>query len=73
NSPWLQRVRSIRRQDLHTCKSCAKLSYCGRCHAQAMVEDGDLYGPSSYAQERAEIFERLSSDEESTRSARASQ
>ncbi len=62
NSPWLNEVRSIRRRDLHTCKSCAKLSYCGRCHAQALVEDGDLYGPSSYARERAEIFERLAGE-----------
>ena len=60
NSPWLNEVRSIRRQSLHTCKSCDRLSYCGRCHAQALAEDGDLYGPSSYAQERAEIFERIS-------------
>ena len=59
SSPWLNQVRSIRRADLHTCKSCSKLSYCGRCHAQALAEDGDLYGPSSYAQERAEIFERV--------------
>ncbi len=60
NSPWLNQVRGIRRSDLHTCKSCSRLSYCGRCHAQALAEDGDLYGPSSYAQERAEIFERMS-------------
>ena len=59
NSPWLRKVRAIRRRDLHTCNSCSRLPYCGRCHAQALVEDGDLYGPSSYAQERAEIFERL--------------
>lgn len=60
NSPWLNKVRSIRRTDLHTCGTCASLSYCGRCHAQAMVEDGDLYGPSSYAQERALILDQLS-------------
>lgn len=59
NSPWLNQIRAIRRTDLHTCKSCSRLPYCGRCHAQALVEDGDLYGPSSYAQERAEIFESL--------------
>lgn len=61
NSPWLRKVRSIRRSDLHTCRSCSRLPYCGRCHAQALVEDGDLYGPSTYAQERAEIFESLAS------------
>ncbi len=60
SSPWLNKVRSIRASDLHTCKSCSRLSYCGRCHAQALAEDGDLYGPSTYAQERAEIFERVS-------------
>lgn len=56
-SPWLNEVRNIRRRDLHTCKDCARVSYCGRCHAQALVEDGDLYGPSSFAQQRAEIME----------------
>ena len=56
-SPWLQKIRSIRRRDLHTCKSCSKISYCGRCHAQALVEDGDLYGPSSFAQQRAALME----------------
>ncbi len=60
NSPWLSEVRSIRASDLHTCNTCSRLSYCGRCHAQALAEDGDLYGPSAYAQKRAEIFERVS-------------
>lgn len=58
-SPWLNRVRSIRVEDLYICKTCDKLSYCGRCHAQALMEDGDLYGPSSYARERAEVVERI--------------
>ncbi len=58
HSPWLNEVRSIRRRDLHTCKDCSKISYCGRCHAQALVEDGDLYGPSTFAQQRAELLER---------------
>lgn len=58
HSPWLNEVRSIRRKDLHTCKDCSRVAYCGRCHAQALVEDGDLYGPSSFAQQRAELMER---------------
>ena len=57
HSPWLNQVRSIRRETLHTCGSCAKLSYCGRCHAQALLEDGDIYGPSSYARRHAEQLE----------------
>jgi radical SAM protein with 4Fe4S-binding SPASM domain len=58
-SPWLNQVRKIRAKDLHTCHTCEKLSYCGRCHAQALLEHGDLYGPSSYARERAEVIESL--------------
>ena len=58
-SPWLNTVRKIRARDLHTCNTCDKLSYCGRCHAQALLEDGDLYGPSTHARERAEAIERI--------------
>jgi len=58
-SPWLNKVRGIRAEDLHTCSTCDKLSYCGRCHAQALMENGDLYGPSTYAQERAEVIESI--------------
>ncbi|MEE2775412.1 MAG: SPASM domain-containing protein, partial [Acidobacteriota bacterium] len=47
SSPWLRKIRSIRKKDLHTCNTCDRLKYCGRCHAQALAEDGDLYGPSS--------------------------
>jgi len=58
-SRWLNTVREIRANDLHTCNTCDKLSYCGRCHAQALMEHGDLYGPSSYARERAEVIESI--------------
>jgi hypothetical protein len=40
------RVRSIRIRDLHTCSSCAASRFCSRCPGQALVEGGDLYGPS---------------------------
>jgi radical SAM protein with 4Fe4S-binding SPASM domain len=56
-SPWLNTVRGIRVKDLNPCNTCDRLSYCGRCHAQALMEHGDLYGPSSYARERAEVIE----------------
>ncbi len=58
-SKWLNFVRNIRARDLHTCRSCEKLSYCGRCHAQAMIEDGDILGPSTWAREHAEAVERI--------------
>lgn len=62
SSPWLKQIRAIRRKDLKTCRTCSRVSFCGRCHAQAMVEDGDLYGPSSYAQERADLWEAMMED-----------
>jgi radical SAM protein with 4Fe4S-binding SPASM domain len=45
-SPEMLRVRSIRIRDLHTCSSCAAFQFCNRCPGQALVENGDLYGPS---------------------------
>lgn len=56
-SPHLQRIRAIRRSDLQECSTCSKLPYCGRCHAQALVEDGDILGPSSAACAYAEALE----------------
>jgi radical SAM protein with 4Fe4S-binding SPASM domain len=45
-SSELERVRSIRTGDLHTCSSCANAAGCSRCPGLAYVE-GDMYGPSS--------------------------
>ena len=56
-SPKLQRIRAIRRSDLPVCSTCSKLPYCGRCHAQALVEDGDILGPSSAACAHAAALE----------------
>ncbi len=58
-SPWLQKVRSIRRHHLDPCNTCDKFSYCGRCHAMAMVEDGDILGLSSSACAHAELVEQV--------------
>src|SRR6266403_1705708 len=45
-SPEMLRVRAIRIRDLHTCSSCAASQFCSRCPGQALIENGDLYGPS---------------------------
>jgi radical SAM protein with 4Fe4S-binding SPASM domain len=58
-SPWLQKVRSIRRHHLDPCNTCSKFSYCGRCHAMALVEDGNILGLSSSACAHAEMVERV--------------
>src|SRR5438034_1772464 len=52
-SPEMLRVRSIRIRDLHTCSSCAASPFCSRCPGQALIENGDLYGPSSANCEQA--------------------
>jgi radical SAM protein with 4Fe4S-binding SPASM domain len=52
-SPEMRRVRAIRVRDLHTCSGCGAGRYCTRCPGQALVEDGDLYGPSTAACEHA--------------------
>jgi radical SAM protein with 4Fe4S-binding SPASM domain len=49
----MRRVRAIRVRDLHTCSGCTASAFCSRCPGQALVEDGDLYGPSSAACEHA--------------------
>lgn len=59
-SEYFEDLRRLRLTDLHACRSCERLPYCGRCHAQALIEDGDLLGPSSWACERAEALENSS-------------
>ena len=51
----MRRVRSLRVRDLHTCSGCAASGFCTRCPGQALVEDGDLLGPSSAACEHAAV------------------
>ncbi len=46
-SPEMLRVRSIRIRDLRTYSTCAASPFCTRCPGQALVENGDLYGPST--------------------------
>ncbi len=50
DSPEMNRVRSMRVGDLcETCRLCPRLTYCGRCGALALGEDGDYLGKSSWA------------------------
>jgi AdoMet-dependent heme synthase len=52
-SRGMREVRAVRVRDLHTCAGCAAAMFCTRCPGQALVEDGDLYGPSRAACEHA--------------------
>ncbi len=60
SSPLLQKLRSLRVHDLEACHGCPSLTSCGRCPALALVEDGDLLGPSSWACARARAAEAIS-------------
>jgi len=53
DSRSMREVRAIRIRDLHTCAGCEAATFCTRCPGQALVEDGDLYGPSRAACEHA--------------------
>lgn len=52
-SAKMREVRAIRIRDLHTCSRCAAAEFCGRCPGQALIEEGDLYAPSSAACDHA--------------------
>lgn len=58
-STKMREVRSIRIRNLHTCSTCAASQFCSRCPGQALVEDGDLYGPSAAACEHTLVAARL--------------
>ena len=53
DSRRMREVRAIRVRDLHTCRDCVASVFCTRCPGQALIEDGDLYGPSTAACEHA--------------------
>ncbi|MFH1435168.1 MAG: radical SAM protein [Pseudomonadota bacterium] len=53
-NPLLKLVRGITWSDLHTCCDCDLRPWCTRCHGCALLEDGDLFGPSRLACEGAE-------------------
>lgn len=57
-SPLLARLRARRFGDLGPCGACPRSGYCDRCSALALLEDGDLDGPSSRACRIAELRER---------------
>jgi len=58
-SAEMTRVRSLRIRDLHTCSTCAASPFCTRCPGQALVEGGDLYGPSPANCEHALVGAQL--------------
>jgi radical SAM protein with 4Fe4S-binding SPASM domain len=59
DSRGMREVRAIRVRSLPTCARCEAAAFCTRCPGQALVEDGDLYGPSRAACEHALVGAEL--------------
>ncbi len=58
-SPVLNEIRRFTNADLQDeCNGCGRRGYCGRCSAQALMEQGNFRGPSVEACNRAEARER---------------
>lgn len=49
HSPKMLLIRQLRLNDLQKCRDCQHLTHCARCPGLALLEDGDLLGPSSAA------------------------
>lgn len=41
------------------CKNCSCFTYCARCPGRAMIEDGDIHAPSSFACYMANTYQRV--------------
>lgn len=55
----LRRLRAIRESDVRICRECGIRMYCARCPGLALMEQGDVQGPSERACELAEVTARL--------------
>ncbi len=68
-APTLELIRSLRPEDISGCRNCKLLHYCARCPGLALLEDGDLLGPSRIACRQARIFKELYTKELTLRGA----
>ncbi len=57
-SPAMEQLRARRFGALDVCGTCPRSGYCGRCSGVALLEDGDLDGPSTRACQMAELREQ---------------
>jgi len=48
-SPVLKKIRETTMADVEKCGDCSLLPICFRCPGVALLEDGDAFGPSSFA------------------------
>jgi radical SAM protein with 4Fe4S-binding SPASM domain len=55
----LHRIQDMKWKDLHKCYKCNIDEYCMHCPGTAMLEDGDEYGASMLACEKADIRKQI--------------
>lgn len=48
-SAGLENLRGAHMADIEKCNECRSIGYCGRCPGFALLEDGNMLGPSSFA------------------------
>lgn len=54
NSEERARIDALTWSDLEGCRTCELMPYCSRCHGAALLEDGNMLGPSRIACAAAE-------------------
>lgn len=59
SSPLFEKLRSTVNADILRCNECAIAPLCFRCPGEALLSDGDAFGPSSYACLRAGLLNEL--------------
>lgn len=59
-SPELAKIRGIHLKDIEGCNTCEIKDYCSRCPGMALLEDGNVLGPSTIACQLAKAqYERV--------------
>ncbi|MCU0612836.1 MAG: radical SAM protein [Candidatus Eisenbacteria bacterium] len=58
-APLFQRLRATVNADIAKCRDCELAPLCFRCPGEALLSDGDAFGPSSYACLRAGFLSEL--------------
>jgi len=61
NSDALKKYRALKISDVKKCLECDIRGYCIRCPGLALVEDGDMFGPSEAACIKARALKRADS------------
>lgn len=59
DSELFMKIRNLKECDLEECPNCNRRDYCLRCHGQALLEDGNMYGPSAEACRYSKIIQEI--------------